>query len=313
MKKVNTLAIHKLSLNDDQLANSILIDKLMNIKIKKKSPHKFKIEHIYQKGNKTQRLAGLNQSNHKVYPHNNLIERSYKKERARDKISYSASMRRLNMNPPMANSNWNGMVDYFNNIRREADMSTNAISINETTSLQILLKSYKEKEQRWNRDRKRLGNELNWLKEELKAVRNYICNQNPFSSNIKESCNAIVPAFIRAWNTNLKDEEESKPQGKVIKKKLVIKKTLKKRVSNPGREFKYLVSPEMSNKRPIKQQFYHQDILDSSESQFSDGTIRVKPLRKCKEVLIGNGKNVISGHKTKKSKIFSKCSSYFLI
>ena len=40
-------------------------------------------------------------------------------------------------------------------------MSTNANSINETTTLQVMLKSYKEKEQKWNKARKKLENELN--------------------------------------------------------------------------------------------------------------------------------------------------------
>jgi len=40
-------------------------------------------------------------------------------------------------------------------------MSTNANSINETTTLQVMLKSYKEKEQKWIKARKTMENELN--------------------------------------------------------------------------------------------------------------------------------------------------------
>lgn len=132
----------------------------------------------------------------------NLLERSAKKRQERGKLSYSASMRRLDGQTKLLNPKCgcNEVIDYFNNIRREPEMSTNANSINENT-LQIMLKSYKEKEKQWLKEKQRFENEMTCLKEELKAIRSFICTQSPTldscGNRIKET-DTPVPAFIRA-------------------------------------------------------------------------------------------------------------------
>ena len=95
-----------------------------------------------------------------LYPHMNLLEMSNKKGH-RDKGSYSASMKRLAVNPPLNSLKLQSKetTDYFNNIRREPDMSTNANSMNENT-LQIMVKQYQNKEKSWEKDRIILENEI---------------------------------------------------------------------------------------------------------------------------------------------------------
>lgn len=70
-------------------------------------------------------------------------------------------------------------------------MSTNANSINENT-LQIIMRSHQEKEQKWLKEKRKLKSKITSLEKELVAIRTYI------TSNPPEKNGSPIPAFIRA-------------------------------------------------------------------------------------------------------------------
>lgn len=128
-------------------SRTITYDKI-TIKSKSKSPSKFQVEKIYMPKQHKSRLSG-----------HNLLEHSSKKN-SRTKIAYSASMRRLDSNQKLQpKCRCNGMIDYFNNLRREPDMSTCTNTIN-YNSLQAIMKNYKEKENHWMYERTTLKRDL---------------------------------------------------------------------------------------------------------------------------------------------------------
>ena len=170
-----------------------------------KSPSQLQIERVYLQKNtnilKNDRITAAN-----------LLERSCKKPGQRNKISYSASMRRIDRdkNFLIQNWKWNGFLDPIRNLRRENEIIENKNSILEN-SLLITLQSYKDKEKRWIDEKNRMKNEMLWLKEELNAIREFILSEKSFPSNGKDLSKYIptpIPAFIRAWHTQLDDEAD---------------------------------------------------------------------------------------------------------
>ena len=83
------------------------------------------------------------------------------------------------------------MLDYLNSLRREPDMSTNANSINENT-LQMIMNSHREKEQKWMREKRKLKTKVTSLEKELVAIRAYL------KSTPHGNSESPIPAFVRA-------------------------------------------------------------------------------------------------------------------
>lgn len=304
LKKLNKMHGHKMSLIDDMKVSPFAFDKQIKVKSKSKSPNKFQIEKIYMpKGNKTNRLSEWNINTQKLNSQVNLLERSGKKERARGKVSFSSSIRRHNMNQPAQNTKprCKNTIDYLNSLRREADMSTNANSINDNT-LQAIISTYQEKERQWKKDKKILENELHWWREELKAIRIFLCSQDPIEASIEDQNKDIIPAFIRACNISLSDEEDVQLSSKKAPKRLVIKKP-----SETRKDIYSQVTPlDKTTKKMIKQ-FYHPGSLDMSSSQLSDTLGLSSTSKHRNDVVISHGKSIFSGHKVTASKTFSKC------
>lgn len=90
-----------------------------------------------------------------------LFERSDKKPATRNKLSYSASMRRIDRDKHflIANCKCNGLLDPVGSLRREHN---NADASNATldSTLLVALQSYKDKERRWLDDKRKLQNEM---------------------------------------------------------------------------------------------------------------------------------------------------------
>jgi len=296
------LAAPKFSLIDDKKFTPLNFEKSIKFKNKSKSPNKFQIDKIYiPQGNITNKLTDWNLSNLIPPSHNNLLERSSKKNR-RSKMSNSSSMKRMNLHSQASTKwYWGGMMDYLNTIRREPDMSTNANSITDNT-LQLMLKNYKDKELNWAKEKKILHNELRWLQEELKAIRSFICDHNPFRSNISESVKEIIPAFIRACNVQLSDDEEEVK----AEEKISPLKTGKKLVKRPDQiqRNKYFATPEIHSQKRLTTKISNAATLDFSGTQLSDGLIKPISSRNNNEILISNGKSIFSGSKPKACKTY---------
>lgn len=151
LKNLKKVIGQKLSLLDFNKDRLFKFEKAGKSKVK--SPCKFQVEKIYMPQNT------LKQHNN-WFAGSNLLERSGKKT-SRNKISYSASMRRLDQSSknPLGKCGCNGVLDYLHHMRREPEMSTNANTLNENT-LQFMLKSYKDKEKKWGQEKRKLQNEV---------------------------------------------------------------------------------------------------------------------------------------------------------
>jgi len=280
----------------------LFVDKQISIKSKSKSPNKFKVEKIYlPTGGKTHIITDLNNSAKKSNSHVNLLERSTNKDRPRGKISLPSSMRRINnFNPSVSNSysRGKGSIDYLNTIRREADMSTNANSNNENT-FQAIISAYQQKERLWVKEKHEMQIELKCLREELKAIRIFLCEQDPIEKNIDSQVKDIVPAFIRAWNVPLSDEDEPARSDKKAPKRLVIKKP-----SISKNEILHQRTPVEQQKKRMVKQFYHPGSLDMSSSPFTDSMGVASTGKNMNDVVINHCKKKIGAHKVISSKAF---------
>jgi len=77
--------------------------------------------------------------------------------------------------------------------------------------LVIMVKRYKDKEKRWMQEKFDLNNRIESLKEELNAIRRYILSDKTATSLIHDAAisqQIPIPAFIRACNTLIGDNED---------------------------------------------------------------------------------------------------------
>lgn len=297
-------------------SRSINYDQI-TFKTKSKSPSKFQIERIYMPVKDKQRLSG-----------HNLLERSSKKH-SRPKISYSASMRRLDSNQKLqAHWRWNGIVDYFNNLRREPDISTWANSINEN-SLHSMLKNYQEKENQWQHERSKLKNDLECLNEELKAIRGFIWDQKLPNNTLEVQAtndDKVIPSFIRACNMVLSDSDSKiKSPLRISPANIFRKSTSKKRssqtifrsysgdkggklpIEQSNKTVNYFVTPEISNNERLSSKFFYPAPIDPQLTISNDRLTRMLFGGSSKsDVQINNTKSIFSGTRPKNSKNFSK-------
>jgi hypothetical protein len=107
--------------------------------------------------------------------------------------------------------NTGGGPEMLSSLRREPDLSTNANSINETT-LQMMLKSHRETEQKWIKEKRMFKDRIDRLTKEVETIRTFVYSKHPIDSNIinLDRRQSPVPSFIKASNIEINDSNENK-------------------------------------------------------------------------------------------------------